>query len=50
MGKVLRRTPLCALTIIREINPELARLVDAWPALPAPIQAGILAMIDVTKK
>lgn len=27
------------------LDPELAAVVDAWPALPAAIKAGILAMI-----
>jgi hypothetical protein len=27
------------------LDPELRAIVDAWPALPEPIKAGILAMI-----
>jgi hypothetical protein len=27
------------------IDPALASLIDAWPTLPEPIRAGILAMI-----
>jgi hypothetical protein len=27
------------------IDPGLAALIDAWPTLPEPIRAGILAMI-----
>jgi hypothetical protein len=30
-------------------DPELAAVVDAWPALPAAIKAGILAMIRGAK-
>lgn len=29
----------------RPIDPELAELAAAWPALPDPIRAGILAMV-----
>jgi hypothetical protein len=28
-----------------EIPPDLAAVVTAWPSLPEPIRAGILAMI-----
>jgi hypothetical protein len=28
--------------------PDLAEIIDAWPALPEPIRAGILAMIRTT--
>jgi len=31
------------------LDPDLAAVVDAWPALPAAIKAGILAMISATK-
>jgi hypothetical protein len=31
------------------IDQELAAVVDAWPALPAAIKAGILAMIRAAK-
>lgn len=31
------------------IDPELAAVVDAWPALPAAIKAGILAMVRAAK-
>jgi hypothetical protein len=27
------------------IDPDLAKIIDAWPTLPEPIRAGILAMI-----
>jgi len=29
-------------------DPALTRLVEAWPTLPDPIRAGILAMIDAS--
>jgi hypothetical protein len=29
-----------------ENDPELARLVDAWPALPEPIRLAILALVE----
>jgi hypothetical protein len=31
------------------LDPDLAAVVDAWPALPAAIKAGILAMIRAAK-
>jgi hypothetical protein len=37
-------TPKCP-----EIAPDLARLIDAWPTLPAALKAGILAMIDAVQ-
>jgi hypothetical protein len=30
-------------------DPDLAAVVTAWPALPAAIRAGILAMIQAAK-
>jgi hypothetical protein len=33
-----------------EVEPELARLIDAWPTLPEPLRAGILAMVDAAAK
>src|SRR5262249_51830138 len=37
-----------AQTLAHELQncPDLARVVAAWPALPAAIRAGILAMIE----
>ena len=43
-------TALC-LSLCRnhvEITPDLAKLVTAWPTLPEPVKAGIVAMIDAT--
>lgn len=31
-----------------QIDPDLARLIDAWPMLPNVLRAGILAMIDAS--
>jgi len=32
------------------IDPDLQRLIDAWPTLPEAMQAGILAMIAAASK
>jgi hypothetical protein len=29
-----------------QIDPDLARLIDAWPNLPEALRTGIVAMID----
>ncbi|MBN2580954.1 MAG: hypothetical protein JXB10_18365 [Pirellulales bacterium] len=29
----------------RPIDPDLGAIIDAWPKLPDPIKAGILAMV-----
>lgn len=36
-----------AQTLAREtqIDPDLARLINAWPALPEAIRAGMVAMV-----
>ena len=34
---------------LAEIAPDLATVVDAWPTLPGPIKAAILAMIESAK-
>jgi arylsulfatase A-like enzyme len=41
----------CGALVARkaEFSPELAVVVDAWPALPAAIKVGILAMIGAAK-
>jgi hypothetical protein len=33
-----------------QIDPELARLIDAWPKLPGAIRTGILAIVDAASK
>jgi hypothetical protein len=33
-----------------QIDPDLARLIHAWPTLPEALRAGILAMIDAARK
>jgi hypothetical protein len=30
----------------QELDPELARLVDAWPTLPDPIRRAMLALLS----
>jgi hypothetical protein len=29
-----------------EADPDLARILDAWPTLPAPIRRAILALVE----
>jgi hypothetical protein len=29
-----------------ETDPDLARILDAWPTLPAPIRRAILALVE----
>jgi hypothetical protein len=31
-------------------DSELARIITAWPSLPKPVRAGVLAMIDAASK
>jgi len=31
-------------------DPDLAKLVDAWPSLPEALKTGILAMIDSARR
>jgi hypothetical protein len=39
-----------ALAVSLLSYPELDHIVDAWPALPEALRAGILAMIAATRK
>ncbi len=32
----------------RQIDPDLAAIVAAWPTLPEPIKAGIVAMVKAS--
>jgi hypothetical protein len=34
--------------MLPDLTPNLAEILDAWPTLTEPIQAGILAMIRST--
>ena len=34
------------LGALRAESPDLARVVAAWPTLPEPVRAGIVAMIE----
>ena len=38
-----------ALAVPLPSDPELARLIDAWPTLPEALRTGILAMVDAVK-
>ena len=44
-------TPVLAqcLAQIVENHPDLAALIDAWPTLPDPVRAGIVAMVEAAK-
>jgi len=33
----------------RITDPDLARVIDAWPHLPEPVKAGIVAMIQAAR-
>jgi hypothetical protein len=35
-------TPVCT----KPSDPELARVVEVWPSLPAPIRAAVLALVS----
>ena len=35
-------------TDTRQTDPDLAAIVDAWPTLPEPIKAGIVAMVKAS--
>ena len=38
------------LALLRQENPELAAVVEAWEALPAAIQAAIVAMVETAQR
>jgi hypothetical protein len=33
-----------------QTDPDLARIVDAWPTLPEAVRAGIVAMVKAATK
>jgi len=37
------------LALLRQENPELAAVVEAWEALPAAIRAAIRAMVEAAR-
>jgi hypothetical protein len=39
-------TPVCTETA--KADPDLARLIDAWPSLPDPIRRAMLALVAST--
>lgn len=43
-------TPVVTLPQAVAMDPELARVVDAWASLPPAIRAGILAMVKASEK
>ena len=38
----------CTNPLTPGADSNLARLIEAWPTLPEPIRAGIVAMIDAS--
>ncbi len=38
------------LSLAIERHPELASLIATWPALPEVLRAGIVAMVNASKK
>ncbi|MCP4712794.1 MAG: hypothetical protein GY869_29555 [Planctomycetes bacterium] len=34
------------MALLLQKYPDLAGLIEAWPNLPEPVKAGILAMVD----
>jgi len=38
------------LALLLQKYPDLAGLIEAWPELPEPVKAGILAMIEASTK
>jgi hypothetical protein len=36
-------------SVNKHLNPQLRRLLDAWPTLPEALRVGILAMIDAAR-
>ncbi|MFB3138561.1 MAG: hypothetical protein ACE10B_05025 [Phycisphaerales bacterium] len=34
----------------RRDDPDLCSIIDAWPSLPKPVKAGIVAMVHAAEK
>jgi hypothetical protein len=34
----------------RHLPPDLTRVIDAWPSLPEPIKAAVLALVQTATK
>ena len=45
-----RKIEGAAVSFARRLDPDLAAVVDAWPSLPEPIRAGIIAMVEATQR
>jgi hypothetical protein len=42
--------PAVETAVEPKIDPDLQRVLDAWPTLPEALRAGILAMIGAARK
>ena len=47
---VCPQAPAVQTAVETKLDAERQRVLDAWPALPAALRAGILAMIDAARK
>jgi hypothetical protein len=47
---VCPQAPAVRTAVETKLDAERQRILDAWPALPAALRAGILAMIAVARK
>ncbi|MCZ6734540.1 MAG: hypothetical protein O7F17_03720 [Planctomycetota bacterium] len=42
-----RAAPSAARSVESDpIDPDLATVIDAWPSLPKPVKAGIVALVN----
>ena len=46
LSKQTTHNPTHRLHQTADIAPELQRVINAWPALPATVRRGLLAIID----
>ena len=46
VAKKATHNPTHRLHQTEDITPELQRVINAWPALPATVRRGLLAIID----